>query len=335
MAYSTEVVHWGLMVAAMMLPFQMEAIRDTAEKSFWRRRDRAITGVLCGFAVPWLGLGLVVAAALRGLPVAHLGGAASLAFGLAALWLLTPAYARALAACHRRLPLAPMGWRADRDALRLGAVLGAGCVASCWPMMVACAFTGHSVVALAGGFAAGVAERGAFRPRRRVTILLTLGLMAWSLAAAQPAPAPGVAGSTRRAFSLGREAERVSLSVRIPEQARRLVLRIEGITATEPPPAYTVYLNVPAGVEPASRPDLRVGVLPLYGVVETTATRRRPPNEGLSYLFPVTELIRRLSAEQKEPLRTLRLTFVPAPGSGSARVKVGRAVLLWFRDPRG
>jgi hypothetical protein len=86
------------------------------------------------------------------------------AFALAALWALARARQRALLFCHYRSPLAPSGWKADRDCLRYGLVIGASCVATCAFLMLACSLTGHNLAAMVGGSALGALERRSFRP---------------------------------------------------------------------------------------------------------------------------------------------------------------------------
>jgi predicted metal-binding membrane protein len=179
-AFSRELSNWILMVAAMMIPLVLPMLRAASALSFWSRRHRTIALALTGFFVPWFVLGLA-SAAVRGFPWVHSPLAAPLAFAAAALWIATPFHMRGLVRCHRRLPLAPDGWRADRDCLRYGYAIGAACCASCWPLMLACAFTGHHAIAMVGGFAIGVLERASFRPQRRKAIALTLGLAAFYL----------------------------------------------------------------------------------------------------------------------------------------------------------
>jgi predicted metal-binding membrane protein len=175
MPFAQELEHWLLMVAAMMLPLSLDAVRVTAEGSLWARRHRAIAGFLLGYFGPWLALG-IVAAGLREASWTHTYAAAALGFACAAVWLRTPMHTRALIACHRRLPLAPVGWQADRDCLRFGAAIGVACVWSCWPLMLACAFAGHGLIAIAGGMAVGAMERWSFRPRRRAALAGTLAI---------------------------------------------------------------------------------------------------------------------------------------------------------------
>lgn len=162
--FAQDVAYWMLMAAAMMLPWVLYSVWVTAVGSLWARRHRAIAGFLAGYFGPWLALGIAVAG-LRQAPWTHIDAAPALGFGAAALWQRTRMHRRALTACHRTYSLAPSGWRADRDCLYFGAIIGSACVWSCWPLMIACALAGHSLLALAGGMFVAGAERWWFQPR--------------------------------------------------------------------------------------------------------------------------------------------------------------------------
>src|SRR5262249_55403707 len=57
--------HWMLMVIAMMLPLQIEAVRLTAERSLWPRRHRGILGFLVGYLSVWAVAGALLAWGLQ------------------------------------------------------------------------------------------------------------------------------------------------------------------------------------------------------------------------------------------------------------------------------
>jgi predicted metal-binding membrane protein len=183
-----EWLQWMEMIAAMMLPLVLGSVRAAGFRSLRARRHRAIGLFLLGYLAPWGLLGVAVIG-LRALDVTgatHTHAAAAVAFALASAWMIAPAHRRALAACHRSVPMAPSGWRADVDALRFGASVGLACMVSCWAVMVACAITGHGLPAMIGGAAIGVLERRAFRPRIRAaaaaTLLLSVGYAVAALA---------------------------------------------------------------------------------------------------------------------------------------------------------
>jgi len=181
MTTPAELLHWLLMVIAMMVPLMLDPVRMVAFRSYRHRRHIAIATFLVGYLAVWWAAGLPVAW-LRSLAWSHTHHTAAVAFALSALWLLSPLHDRALKSCHGQRPIAPSGWPAIRDACVHGMRLGGACVVSCWPLMVACTLTGHSLIAMLGGAAVSVLERLSFRPPTRMLMLLTLGLSGWHVA---------------------------------------------------------------------------------------------------------------------------------------------------------
>ena len=84
---------------------------------------------------------------------------AAVTFALAAAWQLSPFKRRALVSCHGTVPLAPRGWRANRDCVRYGWTVGGRCLVSCAGLMLACVFAGHSLIAMIATTAVAQAER--------------------------------------------------------------------------------------------------------------------------------------------------------------------------------
>ena len=152
-----QLSNWMLMVTAMMLPLVIDRVHAAAQSSLWSRRHRAMLGFLIGYFLPWLVPGAT--AALVPASWTYRYQAATVSFIVAALWQQTRMHKRAIMTCHQTLPLSPVGWRADLDCLRFGAAIGLACVRSCWPLMLACALTGHSLVAMSGGMAVSLVER--------------------------------------------------------------------------------------------------------------------------------------------------------------------------------
>jgi predicted metal-binding membrane protein len=155
-------LHWMLMVGAMMIPLTVDAIQTSATRSLWRRRHRAILLFLAGYSAVWAAIGLPLAwfSDAVDLP-ARLPWTYGAAFGFlaAAAWMLTRWKPLTAQLCHRTLPLAPVGWRADRDCLRYGWHSGGYCLLNCWPFMLVCWLSAHSFVAMTAGFAFGWADR--------------------------------------------------------------------------------------------------------------------------------------------------------------------------------
>jgi predicted metal-binding membrane protein len=153
----------------------LHALRGVAFRSLRARRDWGMAVFLGGYFAPWAALGLPVAY-LRRMPWTHTHAAAAGAFVVAGAWVLTPLRERAFVACHVTAPLAPSGLRGTRDATFFGARVGGACAGSCWAVMLACALTGHSLVAMVGGAAIGAVERLSFRPSRAAVIAGNLAL---------------------------------------------------------------------------------------------------------------------------------------------------------------
>lgn len=172
-----DLLDWTLMILAMMLPLVFAHLRVAAARSLWSRRQRAIVAFLCGYAAIGLVAGLacvavVGAAGIAGLHAANSPPAVAAAFALAAAWQFSSVKRRALTACHRTMPLAPRGWRANRDCVHYGWSIGGRCLVSCAGLMLACVVTGHSLPAMMGATGVAVAERVSARADAWITSAL-------------------------------------------------------------------------------------------------------------------------------------------------------------------
>ncbi len=180
---------WALMVAAMMLPLTIGPLRAVAERSLWRRRQRALVEYLAGFAGVWLVAGVALLGlraalvALGWMPAQVPAWALASGLALAATWQLTPYKRRALRACHRTVPLAPSGWRALRDCVAYGARGALSCLVSCGPAMLALVLGGGSLVAMLAVSAVVLGECYALREHARASAaaLALLALAALAL----------------------------------------------------------------------------------------------------------------------------------------------------------
>jgi hypothetical protein len=180
MSATTEAAHWMLMVVAMMLPLLGPTLSEVRRTTYPPAHPLAVSAYLLGWLFPWLLLAAPVAG-LRQLDLAHSPTLAGLAFIASAAWALTGWHARALMSCGLRRPLAPGGLPLLRSASREGSHAGLECCVSCGPLMVACTLTGHSVVAMLGGFALGWLERSTYRPSTRIGAAMALALGVWFL----------------------------------------------------------------------------------------------------------------------------------------------------------
>jgi hypothetical protein len=147
----------ALMVVAMMAPLTLSGVRHVAVGSPWRRQ-LAVAEFMAGYLGVWIAAAMLIALAWSAVAAAVPPLAAVWAVVAAAVaWELAPARRRALARCDRTVPLAPRGWRADRDCVRFGAERAVSCVGTCWALMAVCAAFAHSVAVMAILFAVRMA----------------------------------------------------------------------------------------------------------------------------------------------------------------------------------
>ena len=154
--------HWMVMVVAMMLPLKIDGVRQTAERSLWSRRNRSIAGYLAGYVSVWALAGIPLAWAAKAFELpARVDWMLGAAVGLfiAAAWLVSPWKPIAARMCHRSSPLSPLGWKADRDCLAYGWMSACGCVFNCWPLMLGCWLSKHSLIVMSVGFVFGWLDR--------------------------------------------------------------------------------------------------------------------------------------------------------------------------------
>jgi predicted metal-binding membrane protein len=131
-------LEWALMITAMMPPLIVEPLRHVIDRSFAKRRGRAVAWFAVGYGAAWMVAGITlqsmaliarVAAQKSPLPP-------GIAVIVALVWQVSPAKQRCLNACHRRPPLAAFGIAADLDAFAFGSTQGAWCVGACWALML-------------------------------------------------------------------------------------------------------------------------------------------------------------------------------------------------------
>jgi predicted metal-binding membrane protein len=129
---------WALMVAAMMAPLLVAPLRHVRDRSFARRRARAMALFVAGYATVWMSMGVALWAVVLSVrwavpdPLGRLG----LAVAVALVWQVSPARQWCLNRCHRRPHLSAFGVAADRDAFAFGLTNGAACAGACWALML-------------------------------------------------------------------------------------------------------------------------------------------------------------------------------------------------------
>jgi predicted metal-binding membrane protein len=128
---------WALMLAAMMGPLVAAPVRHVRDRSFARRRTRAVALFGFGYVAIWMAAGvmlLALATAVR--LIAPESSVMPLGTLIAAIWQCSPLKQRCLNRCHARSEVAAFGPAADVDALRFGLTHGVWCAGSCWALML-------------------------------------------------------------------------------------------------------------------------------------------------------------------------------------------------------
>jgi predicted metal-binding membrane protein len=179
-------LHWSIMIAAMMFPPLVGQLRFVAARSLWFRRNRAMALLLAGYSFLWLLYGFSADMSfelLRAVAPGALTFLVPFSFLVASFWQLTPQKGRSIVACHRTMPLAPSGRRADFDCCRYGFRTAASCCVSCWALMFACMATGHALWAMVVVTSVSWSERFFRSPRQRVfsLVLFSVALLTFLL----------------------------------------------------------------------------------------------------------------------------------------------------------
>ena len=171
-----DLLSWQVMVVAMMLPTLAMKTRDVALRCFAERRDYSIAIFLAGYLVPWSLFGVAVLT-LRQLPWLQGPYSVVVSCAVATIWVTVPARARAMMSVYTYAPvIAPDGWEATRDCVTAGLQVAAWCVASCWPLMLACAASGHDLAVVGVGGAISLVESRSFRPPTRLVLAASAAL---------------------------------------------------------------------------------------------------------------------------------------------------------------
>ena len=107
-------------------------------------------------------------------------------------------------------------------------------------------------------------------------------------------------------------------------------LNVENITGSGKPLSYAVYLNVPAGEEPDQHPELFAGILPMFGVAESSRSDDAHAGGGVQYTLDVTRVVRVLEQRGDWNSADVRISFVPRrramleSAAGEPPIQVGR-----------
>lgn len=154
------------------------------------------------------------------------------------------------------------------------------------------------------------------------------------------------ASDTKQAISLASQPVSVQVTLQAPTSPAakafqaappEVHLNLENITAKRRPvESYLVYVNLPDGAKPEDHPELKAGLLPLFGVIEASRATKEHAGDGLSHSFDITHVVSALQAAKSWNPAQLRVTFVPhrpdsdpGPIANAQPVSVGRVSLYY------
>lgn len=135
---SDQLIGWGLMVLAMMLPKLSLPIQQIVAQSLKRMRLISTVLFVLGYLVTWMVAGLIVLGITFCLnlllPLSYLPAIGALAVAL--IWQFSPWKQHFLNLGHNHRILAAFGWQAWRDAFLYGTIHGLWCVGAGWALML-------------------------------------------------------------------------------------------------------------------------------------------------------------------------------------------------------
>lgn len=136
--FSSQLLGWGLMVVAMMLPKLIVPVQSIYLQSL--RRYRLICSLLfvTGYLAVWMAAGVIMVGIIIGLnllmPGSYIPGLGVLT--IAVVWQFSPVKQKFLNLSHDHYVLRAFGWAAYCDSLEFGVKHGLWCVGSGWALML-------------------------------------------------------------------------------------------------------------------------------------------------------------------------------------------------------
>lgn len=135
---SSQLVGWGLMVIAMMLPKLIPSIQFIYTRSFKNYRLLCSVFFVLGYLGSWMVAGtliiLVVMLLNLLIPLSYIPAVGG--FVMMAVWQFSPIKQRFLNRGHHHKTPAAFGWVAHRDSFVFGVLHGAWCVGAGWALMM-------------------------------------------------------------------------------------------------------------------------------------------------------------------------------------------------------
>jgi predicted metal-binding membrane protein len=136
--FSSQLMGWGWMVVAMMLPKLSQPVEAICRQSLKRNRLPLSILFVLGYVYTWIVAGIFFVAIIIALnllmPLSYIP--AVVVFLIALVWQFSPVKQRLLNLGHAHAVLPAFGWRPFRDALLFGVQHGLWCVGAGWALML-------------------------------------------------------------------------------------------------------------------------------------------------------------------------------------------------------
>jgi tyrosinase len=105
----------------------------------------------------------------------------------------------------------------------------------------------------------------------------------------------------------------------------RIFLNLENVRGLNDATAFSVYINVPEGEDPAQHPELLAGSIALFGVRKATVANGEHAGDGLTFVVEITHIIDALHLAGALNVSQLRVRLVPIkPVLEAAQISIGR-----------
>lgn len=105
----------------------------------------------------------------------------------------------------------------------------------------------------------------------------------------------------------------------------RLFLNLENVRGLNDATAFSIYINVPEGEDPARHPELLAGSIALFGVRKATLADGQHAGDGLTFVVEITHIIDAMHLAGALNVSQLRVRLVPIkPVLEAAQISIGR-----------
>ncbi|GEP40876.1 tyrosinase family protein [Brevifollis gellanilyticus] len=110
-----------------------------------------------------------------------------------------------------------------------------------------------------------------------------------------------------------------------PDQPDQVFLKLEGITGTRGATVLDVFVNLPAGANPAENPQQKAGSVGLFGLKQASDKNGKHGGSGLTFSLDITSIVDDLHLGKTLDAGSLDVLLVPyRPLPAGTDIKVGR-----------